>query len=511
MTSLTPLQPGNLLQQRYRITRQIGRGGMGAVYDVIDERLNSRVALKQILRSEPTLRQAFEREARLLANLQHRSLPRVINSFAEAESDFIVMDYIAGDDLLTMVNRDGAMPVEQVLAYADQLLQVLAYLHGRNPPILHRDIKPENIKITAQNQLFLLDFGIAKGSAGVNPTTGDDLSVAAFSAAYAPIEQQLSGQTTIQSDLFSVGATLYHLLTGQRPVAADQRQQATNEGVPDPLIPCHRINSRIPEGVGTVIQRALAFHAADRYASADAVRRALQTLPRQSDLFAAPELTELGTENAPLPAKRAPTPLPNPPIRPAPPTVPARAVMRTASRTGQPTLQKRIDALIRQVFERYPGAWLFWCDPRGDWRPLIERVAGDERMGGFPLVLVTEHLSHEIGGLQARQSIQAHIDAGESFVVLAQTSADHLGWLWGHALLAEQRYHKSLREQLLEWGWRPQSPTTSEDEIALLGSRDCNTIRRPGVGAGFSQICHCCWMCSLVAPRQLPMSSMSST
>lgn len=132
------------------------------------------------------------------------------------------------------------------------------------------------------------------------------------------------------------------------------------------------------------------------------------------------------------------------------------------------TLQKRIDTLVRQVFARYPGAWLFWCDPRGDWRPLLERVAGDERMGGFPLVLVTEHLSQAIGGLQARQSIQAHIDTGASFVVVAQTSPDQLGWLWGHALLAEQRYHKSLREQLLEWGWRPQSPTTSEDEIAFL-------------------------------------------
>jgi hypothetical protein len=135
------------------------------------------------------------------------------------------------------------------------------------------------------------------------------------------------------------------------------------------------------------------------------------------------------------------------------------------------TLQKRIHTLVRQVLDSYPGAWLVWCDPRGDWQPLLQRVATDNRMGGFPLVAVTEQTAGAVGSLTARQTVQAHIDAEESFVLLINAAPDALGWLWAQALLAEQLYTRSLREQLLTWGWQSQSLTITDAEVALLAQQ----------------------------------------
>src|SRR4051794_10667726 len=202
MSDLPPLAPGLLLQNRYRIGRAIGYGGMGAVYDVTDERLDARAALKQILRSTPVLREAFEREARLLRNLKHRSLPQVFDYFTEADADFLVMDFVDGSDVGALITQQGALPLDQVLAWADALLDALIYLHTRQPAIIHRDIKPQNIKIGTGDIPVLLDFGIAKGSAGLTPPTSSEHSVAAYTRPYAPIEQLLGMPTTLQSDLF---------------------------------------------------------------------------------------------------------------------------------------------------------------------------------------------------------------------------------------------------------------------------------------------------------------------
>ncbi|HEY3231706.1 MAG TPA: protein kinase, partial [Roseiflexaceae bacterium] len=140
MSNTTPLTPGTLLQNRYRIGRAIGYGGMGAVYEVTDQRLDAHAALKQILRSTPVMREAFEREARLLRNLKHRSLPQVFDYFIEADADFLVMDFIEGPDVAELISQQGALPVDQALTWADALLDVLVYLHTRQPAVIHRDI-----------------------------------------------------------------------------------------------------------------------------------------------------------------------------------------------------------------------------------------------------------------------------------------------------------------------------------------------------------------------------------
>src|SRR5918997_6955590 len=162
------IAPGTLLQNRYLVESQIGQGGMGAVFVATDQRFGSRVALKETFFTDANLRRAFERGARLLNRLRHSALPRVSDHFNESEGQFLVMEYIPGEDLSQMLKarNDSGFPARQVLGWADQLLDALDYLHTQEPPVVHRDIKPQNLKLTARDQIVLLDFGLAKGHAG---------------------------------------------------------------------------------------------------------------------------------------------------------------------------------------------------------------------------------------------------------------------------------------------------------------------------------------------------------
>src|SRR3989442_15028821 len=135
------LAPETFLQNRYRIVRQLGQGGMGAVYEAVDQRLDTTVALKETLFADERLRKQFEREARLLARMHHPALPRVSDHFNESDGQFLVMQYIAGEDLAAMLaQRNGPFPQEEVLRWADQLCYALDYLHTQDPKIIHRDI-----------------------------------------------------------------------------------------------------------------------------------------------------------------------------------------------------------------------------------------------------------------------------------------------------------------------------------------------------------------------------------
>ena len=153
------LAPNSILQNRYRVVRELGHGGMGTVYEAVDQRVNCIVALKEtIAGNDEEARRAFEREASLLGNLRHSNLPKVMDYFSEADGDFLVMEFIPGYDLAELLDSRGSpFPQAQVLRWAHELLRVLEYLHGQEPPILHRDIKPSNLKLTKQGEIFLLD------------------------------------------------------------------------------------------------------------------------------------------------------------------------------------------------------------------------------------------------------------------------------------------------------------------------------------------------------------------
>jgi serine/threonine protein kinase len=276
------IAPNTLLQNRYLVLNQIGQGGMGAVYIATDQRFGSTVALKETFFTDPGLRKAFEREARLLNHLRHPALPRVSDHFTEEEGQFLVMEYIAGDDLgEKLKERGGAFTLSEVLNWADQLLDALDYLHTQEPAIIHRDIKPQNLKLTPRNAIVLLDFGLAKGTAAMQTKVTATASVFGYSRNYAPLEQIQGAGTDPRSDIYSLGATLYHLITGVTPPDALTRATAVLNGQPDPLLPANEVHAQVTEAVASVLSRAMAQNASQRPQTAAAMREAMRDAARQ--------------------------------------------------------------------------------------------------------------------------------------------------------------------------------------------------------------------------------------
>ena len=277
------LSPDTVLQNRYQIVRLLAQGGMGAVYEARDLRLGHTVALKETFFSDDGMRQAFHREASLLASLRHQSLPKVTDHFTEGDGQFLVMEYIRGDDLSRLLEMRGRpMPEHDVLLWADQLLGALEYLHAQQPPIIHRDIKPQNLKLNERGEVILLDFGLAKGASSQQLSSAG-LSVRGYTLSYAPLEQIQGQGTEARSDEYSAAATLYHLLTGVAPPDAVARAAAIVNGQPDPLRPANEINPQVSPQVANALQQALAQDRNRRFASAAVFRRALRHAAGRSD------------------------------------------------------------------------------------------------------------------------------------------------------------------------------------------------------------------------------------
>lgn len=278
-----PLAPDTVLQNRYRIIRQLGRGGMGAVYEALDERLGISVALKETLSSEASMRKQFEHEARLLASMQHSALPRVSDHFVEGNRAFLVMQFIGGVDLARIIaQQPGPLPREQVIAWADQLLDALIYLHSRDRQVIHRDIKPHNLKLTATGQIALLDFGLARAQSAQS----SDLSITSskaffgYTRHYAPLEQIQDQRTDPRTDIYALGATLYHLLTGIKPPDAMVRATALINSEPDPLKPANKVHEAVGAEISAILNKAMAQKPENRYASADEFREAFRRMGR---------------------------------------------------------------------------------------------------------------------------------------------------------------------------------------------------------------------------------------
>ena len=278
------IDPGTLLQGRYRVVRRLGKGGMGAVYEAVDLRLDVAVAIKEAFSTDSRLRKQFEHEARLLAQLHHAALPRVTDYFSEDNRVFLVMQFIGGDDVAEIIGRQpGPLPANTVIAWADQLLDALIYLHSRERQIIHRDIKPHNLKLTSAGSIALLDFGLAKAD---SDATGSNswTSVFGFTRRYSPPEQMQDQGTTPRSDIYALGATLYHLLTGVKPPDALVRTKAIAKAEPDPLLPANEIHAAVHLEVALILQKALELNPERRYENANEFRHALRQLGRNTDI-----------------------------------------------------------------------------------------------------------------------------------------------------------------------------------------------------------------------------------
>lgn len=283
------LEPNTVLLDRYLIERMLGQGGMGAVYLAIDQKFGSTVALKETLVSGDVLQRAFEREARLLNKLRHGALPVVMDYFCQDERQFLVMQFIPGEDLGALLAKAGRpFPVADVLEWADDLLDVLDYLHGQDPPVVHRDIKPQNLKLTPRGEIILLDFGLAKGDAASLTLSSATGSIFGYTPHYAPFEQIKGSGTDPRSDLYALAATLHHLLTARLPADAMSRAEAAMLRQEDPLPRVDTVNSDVPKAVGFVLERALAMDRNERFSSAGEMRAALAEAT-QGTIYQAPE------------------------------------------------------------------------------------------------------------------------------------------------------------------------------------------------------------------------------
>src|SRR5215208_749719 len=219
------LAQNTLIQNRYLVVHLIGKGGMGEVYLAVDQRLGSAIALKRtFFAGDEMLAAAFEREARTLARMRHPVLPKVSDHFGEGEEQYLVMEHISGDDLSKRLEAaQKPFPLSWVMFWADQLLDALGYLHSHAPPIIHRDIKPQNLKLTDENHVILLDFGLSKNSTGQTKisnssgSSGSTGSVVGYTPHYAPMEQIRGIGTSPRSDIYSLSATLYQLMTNIVP------------------------------------------------------------------------------------------------------------------------------------------------------------------------------------------------------------------------------------------------------------------------------------------------------
>jgi serine/threonine protein kinase len=208
--------------------------------------------------------------------MHHPALPRVSDHFSEQDGQFLIMQFIAGEDLGEMMKaKQGAFPVDQVVTWGDQLLDALDYLHTQEAPIVHRDIKPQNLKLTSRGQIILLDFGLAKGqTAGVSVVT--TASIFGYTPNYAPLEQIQGLGTDARSDIYSLSATLYHLMTGVKPPDALTRAASLVNGENDPLQPANEVNSLVTPHIANVLARGMSQGKEQRYSTAASMRAALR-------------------------------------------------------------------------------------------------------------------------------------------------------------------------------------------------------------------------------------------
>ncbi|MEI8131208.1 MAG: protein kinase [Leptolinea sp.] len=279
------LKPGSILNDRYRIVSVLGQGGMGAVYRAVDGRLGSSVAVKENLNLADEFARQFKLEAVTLASLRHPALPRVVDYFAfPQQGQYLVMDYIEGEDLRQRIERAGSLPDRDTVLIGEAVCDVLTYLHTRIPPVIHRDIKPGNIKITPDQIVYLVDFGLVKQDYGNQATT---TGARAMTPGYSPPEQYGSARTDARTDIYSLAATLYASLTGSIP--EDSITRVVRNVV---LTPVLTYNPHSSKHLAAVIEKGLELDPNLRYQTAEDYRSALlESLQMTSSFTLPPRIT----------------------------------------------------------------------------------------------------------------------------------------------------------------------------------------------------------------------------
>lgn len=266
-----PLAVGATMRSRYRVLNLLGRGGMGAVYLVEDLNVfGKHWALKELLDTllppaeRPQAVRQFQAEAQMLVRLSHPNLPYIADYFSEGGRQYLVMEYVDGETLEAILGKtSGFLAEAQVLEWALQLCDALAYLHRQNPPVIFRDLKPDNVMLTRTGSIKLIDFGIARFFKPGQTSDTRNLGTPGFAAP----EQYGKGQTDARSDIYTLGVTLHRLLTRHDPASQ-----------PFKFPPCRSLNSSISPQLDAVIGKALQQDPSQRYQTAAEMKQALLQL-----------------------------------------------------------------------------------------------------------------------------------------------------------------------------------------------------------------------------------------
>jgi serine/threonine-protein kinase len=283
-TSRSPLTPGTILEKRYEIMNLIKSGGMGTVYKAQDNESNCLCAVKELLpyygsyEEEMKAVNFFKREAEILDNLSHPNLPEVIDYFISGGRYYLAMNFIEGEDLESQLLKEGTpgLGENKIIVWTKQLLQVMDYLHNQNPPIVYRDIKPGNIMLHKNERVILVDFGIARAYENDSTKT-----VGIGTMSYCPMEQ-FQGKPDMRSDIYALGATMYHLLTGIQPI-------------PFNVIPLKETGIQVSGELEAIVMKSLEDEPEKRFGSAKEMLKAVINMgkKRRTSSFEETEETKI--------------------------------------------------------------------------------------------------------------------------------------------------------------------------------------------------------------------------
>ncbi|MBU3112352.1 serine/threonine-protein kinase [Clostridium lacusfryxellense] len=276
---------GTIIDGKYELLKKIGQGGMSVVYLAMDNRLNKQWAIKEVrkdgVKDFEIVKQGLMVETNMLKKFSHHNLPRIVDIIDVDGNFYIVMDYIEGQPLATMLNEYGAQPQEYVIEWAKQLCDVLEYLHTRNPPIIYRDMKPANVMLKPDGDLILIDFGIAREYHKQNLADTTCLGTQGYAA---PEQFGGQGQTDQRTDIYCLGATLYHLVTGHNPCEP-----------PYEIYPIRQWNQSLSTGLEKIILKCTERNPDDRYQSCAELMYAFEHYDEIDDTYKRKQVKKLIT------------------------------------------------------------------------------------------------------------------------------------------------------------------------------------------------------------------------
>ena len=278
------LEIGSLIDGKYKILNKVGQGGMSVVYLAMNEKANKQWAIKEVrkdgVKDFEIIKQGLVAETDLLKKLSHPSLPSIIDVIEGPDTFLIVMDYIQGNPLSKALEEYGAQPQEYVIEWAKRLCDVLEYLHTRTPPIIYRDMKPANIMLKPDGNICLIDFGTAREFKEKNLADTTCLGTVGYAA---PEQFGGMGQTDARTDIYCLGATLYHLVTGRNPCDP-----------PYEILPIRQVNPALSSGLERIIQKCTQRNPDDRYQSCAELMYALENYEKIDDAYRKKQKRKLG-------------------------------------------------------------------------------------------------------------------------------------------------------------------------------------------------------------------------